>query len=707
MKNVYSKLLVSFFIFVSFLYADTKIEHLNVFKGVKQELIKGYNAQSDVSVPLPQRWKVNSAMLHIEFIPSKALVSQRSVLTLYFNGVALYQQKLNTGIDIYSANIKVPYVLLSDYNDIKIIASQHYCMNCCEKENAPELWTEILWKDSYIKLNYKPKLIHNNLTYLKNYILDDKQYNPLNFGILLQNQDDDFITFGAKIAGFLGNIIKYRKIYVNSVKNIFSNQDVFVIGTKNFVKRILKLKGDIPNIFVLQNPMFPSKGIVVLTAETKAELKQIINSFISIKKSTLVGTTLNITKFKKPKINAYETPSLIPFDKKISFYDLGYKDFKYYNPGYKYSVYFNIPTDTYLYSKSKMHLHLAYNYGSGARDDSVINIFLNGKFITQLPVKKHYGTILEENDINIPVYMLSPGKNKITVQYGLIPTGKGFCVEPNFNELQGTVFTQKSYIKLPNLPHWIQMPYMEYFTTQAYPFSKYPDMKSTQFFISSKNKKLLSSLYTLCAYMGEKTRVPFYSLKVVSDENLIDKDRNIIALGNNFPEKFYKNLPLSVNNGNIELKYSLFSKIKNLIKSKVLHLEQKENLQMILDLKDNLEDETILTMGQSPYKEDKTVFLINSKNPDNIFSMVKKLYIPKYLSKIKGDFVVFDKDTNNIYYASLAKKYYIGHLPLFEYILFKLGYSFNMLLIYSVLIIFILAVIIKLLLDIREKRLKK
>ena len=707
MKNVFLKLSVSFFVFVSILFADTKIEYLNVFKGLKQEVIKGIEAQSDVSVPIPQRWKVNSAILHIEFIPSKALVSQRSVLSVYFNGVVLYQQKLNNGVDIYSANIKVPSILLSDYNDIKLIANQHYCMNCCENGNSPELWTEILWKNSYVKLNFNPEPVLNNLTYLKNYILDDKQYNPLNFGILLQNKDDDFITLGAKISGFLGEMIKYRKIYVNSVKNIFSNQDIFVIGTKEFVKKLLTLKGDIPNIFVLQNPLFPSKGIVVLTAENKKELKKIINGFISIKKIALIGDNLNFVRFKKPEIKAYESPLLIPFDKKISFYDLGYQDFKYYNPGYKYSVYFNIPTDTYLYSKSKMHFHLTYNYGSGARKDSVINIFLNGKFLTQLPIKKSYGTILEEKDIDIPIYMLRPGKNFITIQYGLVPTGKGFCASPNFNELQGTVFAQKSYIKLPNLPHWVEMPYLEYFTDSVYPFSIYPDMKHTEFYISSVNNKILSSLFTLCAYMGEKIRVPFYSLKVVSDENLIDKNDNIIALGNDFPDNFYKNLPIFIDNENIELRYSLFKKIKNLIRSKILHLHQKKNLQMILTLKDKLEEETILTMGQSPYSDNKTILLIYSDNPENILSMVKKLYKPKYLSKVKGDFVVFDKLTNNFYYASLAKKYYIGHLPLLEYMLFKLGYSFNMLIIYTVLIIFVLVVIIKLLLDMREKRIKK
>jgi len=706
MKNVFLKLLVSLFVF-SFLSANTKIEYLNVFKGKTNEIIKGYYAQSEINIPTPSRWKIKSAMLHIEFIPSKALVSQRSVLTLYFNGVALYQQKLNTGIDIYSADIKVPLILINDYNNVKIVASQHYCINCCEKEDSPELWTEILWKNSYIKLNYKEKNIYDKLTYLKNYILDDKQFNPLKFGILLQNKDDNFITMGAKVSGFLGSIIKYRKIYVSNVNNVFSNQDIFIIGTKDFVRKLLQLKGDIPNIFVLPNQLFPTKGIIVLTAQTQKSLKKVINSFISIKKVTLIGSNLNITNFKKPEIKAYESPLLVPFGKKISFYDLGYKDFKFYHPGYQYSVLFTIPTDTYLYSKSTMKLHISYNYGSGARKDSVINIFLNGKFLTQLPIKKHYGTLLEETNIDIPIYMLAPGKNRITIQYGLIPTGKGFCVAPNFYELQGTVFAQSSYIELPNLPHWIEMPYLEYFTTSAFPFSIYPDLKYTQFMLSSKNNILLSSLYTLCAYMGEKTLVPFYSLKVVSDESSLDKNSNIIALGNDLPEIFYKNLPIDIEDGNIKLKYSLFKKIKNLIKSRILHIKEKENLKIIFSLKDTLEDETIFTMGESPYKNNRTILVINSKNPENILQTIKKLYIPKYLSKIKGDFVVFNKLTNNIYYANLAKKYYIGHLPLLEYIIFKLGYSLKMLIVFTVLIVFILVLIIKLLLDIREKKLKK
>lgn len=708
MKNVFLRLLVSLSLLNIVLFANTAKEYLSVFNGLKSQKIVTMNAQTSITVPIPDRWRVKSVLLHIEYVPSKALVSQRSVLSLYFNGVVLYQQKLNLkGIDRYTADIKIPVELISDYNNIKIIASQHYCMNCCEKEDSPELWTEIFWKNSYIKVDYEEKKIKSNLSYLKSFVLDDKQFNPLKFGILLQNKNDFFVTLGGEVAGFLGKIIKYRKIYVNSVDNIFYNEDIFVIGTKDFVKRILKIDNDLANIFVLPNPLFPTKSIVVLTADDEKELKKVVDTFISIKKSTLLGKNLNVENFKQPLIKAYESPRIMPLDKKISLYDLGYNDLKFYHPSYSYDVFFNISPDIYLYSKRDMVFHLAYNYGEGARKDSIINIFLNGKFLTQIKANKDYGTILEEKDLKIPVYMLAPGKNKITIQYGLMPTGKGFCVAPNFYELQGTVFAKKTYIKLPNLPHWREMPYIELFTTSAYPFSIYPDLKDTQIFLSSKSKNLLSSFYTLMAYMGGKIWVPFYSLSVVSDVENLNRNKNIIAIGNSFPKDFYNNLPIKISEDNVVLKYSIFHKIKNIIKSKVLGLKEKEDLKVILSMKDNLENETIFTEGESPYKSNKTVFLITSNSYKDIYQNIKSLYIPKFASKIKGDFVVVDNLTNKVYHANLAKKYYVGHLPLFEYLVYKLGFSFEWLLVYSLIVIMILIVIIKLLLDFREKRIKK
>ena len=706
MKNAYLKLLFSFLIFFSYGNALEKKVKLSIFSGQKQEIIRSDNAQTMITIPIASRWNVKNVTIHIEFIPSKALVAQRSVLTLFFNGVALYQQKLKSDIDVYTKNIKVPLALLSDYNKVRIKATEHYCMNCCEKGNVPELWTEILWQNSYIKVNYTKKAIKSSLVYFRDYVVDNKQYNPLKFGILLQNKDDDFITYGAKISGFLGSIIKYRKIYINSVNNLKADEDMFLIGTNSYIKKVLNIKSDklLPNIFVIPNPNNNKNAIIVLTAITNEALSNVINAFISLKKNIILGKDMNIGIFKKPDIKAYDLPIFIPFDEKITLADLGYKDFKFYNPNYQYEFSFEIPTDTFLFSKSKATFHLVYNYGAGARKDSVINIFLNNKYIGSLPVKKQYGSLFETANFNIPVYLFSPGINKIKIQYGLVPTGHGHCVEPNVYELQGTVFANKTYINFPNLPHWIQMPYMQYFTTQAYPFSIYPDMKQTEFFVPFKEKDIISSLYTLSAFIGEKTQVPPYSLKVVSKPADILRNDNIIAIGPFFPKDFYNHLPISIDDDSILLKYSLFKKIKNLLEAKILNKKEENNLKVILNIKDPLNSQTIFTMGQSPYSKNKTIFLITSKSPKNIYESIKSLYKPKFVGNIKGDLAIVDVLNKKVYYADIGEKYYVGHLPLLQYWLFRLGFSLPMLIVFSVVVLFVIIIILKLLLDLRERR---
>jgi len=707
MRNVFLKLLYSALLFVVS-FADTKLQYLYYFNGKKSERITGVNAQTQLSIPITGRWKIKEVTIHLEVIPSKALVGRRSVLTVYFNNIALYQQHLNPDVDVYSIDVKVPLYLLEDYNSLKIMAAQHYCMNCCENEVASELWTEILWSRSYIKIKYNEKNIKNNLSYLKDYVLDSKQYGPLNFGILLESKNDHFVTLGAKIAGFIGSSIKYRKIYINSVSNILKNEDIFLIGTKEFIRKILGSDSNLSSITVIPNPVFPSKSITILTADSEDKLDKVVNSFISLKKTTLLGKNLNIRNFKKPFIQPYDSPTIIPLDKKITFYDLGYNDFKFYNPSYFYNVNFNVSPDVYLYSKSKMTLHLAYNYGEGARDDSVINVFLNGKFLKQIKANKTYGTLLEEKDIEIPVYMLAPGKNVISVRYGLIATSpSGFCQMPNYYELQGTLFSKESYIKLPNLPHWREMAYLELFTTDIYPFSIYPDLKDTQIYISSKNKTLLSSLYTLMAYMGEKILVPFYSVTVVSDFGSLNKSKNIIAIGNNLPPQFYKHLPIQIAGNEVVLKYSIFKKIRNIIKSKILHLKDKSNLKVILSIKDKLTEEVVMSEGESPFRIGKTILVITSNNYKDIYNSIKKLYKPKFVSKIKGDFVVVDKLTKEVYHTKIGEKYYVGHLPLIEYLVYKLGFSFEWMIIYALLVLMGLVVVVKILLDFRERRLTK
>ena len=706
MKKIKSFVFLNLLLF-SFAIAKIDIETLDTFFP-ENEFLRGVSGYSSVIIPVPDRFKVKKATLHLELSKSKALVPERSSIAVFFNGKLIFQKRYNPKVDDISIDINIPVYLIEDYNKLEIRTSQHYCVNCCEYEGSPELWTKLYWDKSYIKLDIEEKEIKPNMLYLRDFVLDEKQYNPLHFAIITENKSDKMLTLATKVSGYIGRYIKYRKIYIDYMENLSESTDTFLIGTENFVKKFLGIdeKQKLPHIFLIPNPKNKSKAIIAITAGSINELEKVISTFISLNKETFMGESITIKNFKNINIEPYQSPNFLPVEENIHLSDIGYGD-KTFSGFYPppLDVYFEIPVDMFLNEKEKFIFHLFYNYGSGVREDSVINVFVNDKFLTQIKIEKDYGTIIEDKKLKIPVYMLKPGKNKISVQYSLMPRNQGFCVAPNVNALQGTVFAKKTYLNLPDLPHWIEMPYMEYFIMQAYPFSIYPDLRETQIFISNLDNRTISAMLTLAGYIGEKTGVSPYNVEVISSKEKINPNKNLILIGYLFDNEFFENTPINISSGQITLKYSIFSQIKDILKSKILGYEEKENLKALLSINNKLQKEVIFTMGQSPYKSDKTVFMILSKNPYQLLRGVQLLYNPRYSGNIKGDISVIDFEQLHVYNGSFADKYYVGHLPFLDYILFKIGYTSPFIMFGLVMVVIVLIVIVlKYLLDIREKR---
>jgi len=701
MKNVYLKLLL-ISLFTSILSANVSKIALNEFNP-SNKFLRMSNAQANVIIPIANRWTVKKAQIHLEFSPSKALIPKRSIISVFLNGVVIFQTKLDPKIDLYSEDITIPTSLLKDYNNLAIKASQHYCLDCCENPSSSELWTEILWKSSYIKTEYTEKPYKKSLLYFKNYVLDINQYSPINFNIVLQNKTPEMITIGAKIAGYLGSQIKYRKLHINYSGSISSKNDTIVIGTKQYIKNLFNLKNDdIPDVFTIANLLNPSKSILIITGNNIKSLQNNINAFMAIKKELLMGKQINFFNYITPKFNAYETPLYAPLDKKVYLSDLGYSDFKFFDPLFEYSFDFTIPVDLFRNNYAKFKFHIAYNYSAGARKDSTINVFINNKFIASLKFEKKYGTVLEEKTLEIPLYLLIPGKNTIKVQYAFVPQTKDRCSLRNTNTFAGTLFVKKSYIELPKMPHWIRMPYMEYFMTYAYPFSVYPDLSKTQIFLSNTKDDLISALFTLSAYIGEKTHIPPFRLNVITDKNKIKSNNHIIALGYNFPKDFYKNLPIEINNNSVVLKYNIIQTIKTKLE-KFMGKNEAENLRSILKMNNTLEEETVLSAGKSPFSNNNVIFIITSKSNKNILNTVNLFYEPKFAGKIKGDIAVVDNINDKISSANVGNKFYLGHLPVIDYILFRIGFSPAMLILTFTISVIILIFILKILLAIRAR----
>jgi hypothetical protein len=660
-------------------------------------ILRGIDSEYDMKLPIPSRYIVKKIYLHLEIEKSISLVKKRSSLSVFFNDKIVAQKHFDPLVNIMVIDTKIPVKHLEPYNDIKIRAIHHYCVNCCEYDGSPELWSKIDLKKSYVKIKYEEKPILSDTLLIRDYVLDPKLYNPVKFSIMTENLDNTYITMATKLAGYIGNYIKYRKIKINYTKTLPSDKDTFIIGSKDFIAKMLDIRGKIPDIYIYPNPKNLNKAIVVISGDTLKDIEKSLYSFIGLKKNVYTGKYYDINSVKKLDTNVYSSFINIPLGEKIYLKNLGYDDFEFkgvYPP--PAIIKFRLPEGLYLNQHKTFTFHLAFNYGAGARKDSVINIYLNSKYVTSLKMDKKYGTVFEEKDINIPVYMLAEGLNEIKVEYAMMAPGGGFCIAPNTNTLRGTIFSSQSYIKVPYMPYWFKMPYLEYFVDTGFPYTFKMFLNDTAFLINEKNNKVLSSLFTLASYIGSKMKAPPFELKVYSNINDDLKSKHIIYIGRNIPMELQQKSPLKITD-NIDVSIPIIKKVKNLF-------YKSDNKILKLNYINSLTKQVFFLMYQSPYNTQKVVTVIYSKNLDGLENAVYRLYEPKFASHIKGDVSIWDFYVKEFFSDNIGNKFYIGNLPFIDKIMFELGFSPVKLVIVTVIIVLLIALILKKLLDYREKR---
>ncbi|MEZ0323269.1 MAG: cellulose biosynthesis cyclic di-GMP-binding regulatory protein BcsB [Hydrogenothermaceae bacterium] len=417
----------------------------------KEPILRSIQSEYNIKLPIPSRYIVKNIYLHLEVEKSVALVKERSNISIFFNKKLVYQKPFDPSVDIMNIDISLPVSNLEPYNDITIKSIQHYCINCCEFESSPELWSKIDTENSYFLITYEEKPILPDTLLIRDYILDQKLFNPVKLAILTEDKSDSYISLATKLAGFIGNYIKYRRIDIEYTDSIPVDKDLFIISSKDFIRKLFGNSIErVPDIGIIPNPNNINKAIVFITGDSPEIIKRSLFSFMSIKNELYTGVDYYVRNLKIPDVENYSSLISIPLGKKVYLNQLGYDDFKFYGIYPPPAVIeFKIPQGIFIEKNKKVIFHFAYNYGAGARDDSVINIYLNDKYITSLKMNKKYGVILQEEDIKIPAYLLQGGLNKLKIEYAMMAPGGGYCISPNIEVLRGTLFTSKSYIEVP------------------------------------------------------------------------------------------------------------------------------------------------------------------------------------------------------------------------------------------------------------------
>ncbi|MCL5272841.1 MAG: cellulose biosynthesis cyclic di-GMP-binding regulatory protein BcsB, partial [Gammaproteobacteria bacterium] len=156
-------------------------------QNITQVNLRGAQAEKAFSLPIASRWIVLSAKLKLYYTSSITIIPERSSISVSFNNKTLTQKWINALDRGLNTNLEtsLPAEDFENFNQITINSYQHYTIEHCEDETAPELWTKIDSKKSYVELVVLPKTLPNALSSIDHFLFDFKNISRQNIVFVL------------------------------------------------------------------------------------------------------------------------------------------------------------------------------------------------------------------------------------------------------------------------------------------------------------------------------------------------------------------------------------------------------------------------------------------------------------------------------------------------------------------------------------------
>jgi hypothetical protein len=281
-------------------------------------------------------------------------------------------------------------------------------------------------------------------------------------------------------------------------------------------------------------------------------------------------------------------------------------------------------------------------------------------------------------------------------EFSLVPKKDDACRVHN-NENLLVMIMDNSYFILPKSLRWIEMPYMQHISNSAYPYSIYPDLQDTQLVLSNNNPGTIAASMNFVFFLSQELRSFPYYLSITTDINRADKERHLVVFGSIHDKKLQdlsKEAPISFSGLEMNKPYPF---IKEFVEHKSIADEDRlKKYRFIAKMNESNElDENILVqMYQSPYNSEKTVLMFGAENENCLNKGVISVLSYQNRHVINGDTLIYNPEVEYGVSFDLATKYILTDMNFFDKISLQLSmhpYYFVAFLIIIVLLFTLLA----------------
>ncbi|WP_246201788.1 cellulose biosynthesis cyclic di-GMP-binding regulatory protein BcsB [Budvicia diplopodorum] len=638
---------------------------------------------------------VSQAVLNLDYTVSPTLLPLVSHIKVYMNDELMGLVPVNQNDPGKPGKLSLPLDarFISDFNRIRLELVGHY-KDICENPTHSGIWIDIS-KSSSIAVSYQGLQVSNDLSRFPEPFYDSRDSRPLTLPMIFSAQPDVALQQAAgMLASWFGVQAQWRGQNFPVLYNQLPDKNSVVFATNDkrpdFLKDYPKVDG--PVVETIAHPDNPYVKLLLVLGRDDNDLLTAVKG-IAQGEPLFRGQSVTIADVKTlaPR-QPYDAPNWVRTDRAVRFSELkSYPDQLSASGGHvpPIDLEMKLPPDLFLLRSQGITLNLKYRYTPPPfADESRLNISLNDRFLQALPLKTDasssakvlhipliQGLLSTDDEVTIPAFQLG-GNNKMRFDFDFV-SGIGarisdVCVTMTKPVMHQAIVDDDSTVDFSGYRHYLAMPALKTFAQSGFPFSRMADLSETLVVVPERpSSEQLTMLFNVLGQIGASVGYPALGVQLTDrfdESKYADKD---ILLLSALPAQMKADTNASV----------LIDQAKSTLQRPEINNLELRTADFDSDRKESVAEVSVsvtsdgpigaITGFQSPFNPQRSVVALMG-NGDSGYQLLDVAWRDSGKREaIAGSVsIVRESGVNSL---RVGDTYYVGYLPWWDKIWYKLS----------------------------------
>ncbi|PMS37335.1 cellulose synthase subunit [Trinickia symbiotica] len=658
--------------------------------------LRGVEGQNGVEFSVRRDEVVTSAILHLVYSYSPALLPDLSQLNVLINGelaATLPLPREQAGMQV-ARDVSIDPRFITEFNHVNVELVGHYTRKCEDPAHS-SLWASVS-NHSSLELTYATLQSKPDLADLPRPFFDRRDVRRLELPFVLPGKPDiGTLEAAGAVASWFGANAGYRgALFPTQFDNAPLTGNAVVFATADNRPTGIALPEIAGPTLAIVDRQAPAQGkLLLVLGRNEAELKTAAEA-LSLGGNELAGSSVTITNVKSLAPRApYDAPNWLPTDRPVHFGELAAErdlTVSGYSAG-AVRVNLRVPPDLFMWHSKGAPIDLDYRYSvRPTADRSSLNISVNDGFVESLPIParptsmfdpaRYLSSILPDGTaqahkrVYIPPLLLTPrAQLRLHFFYDIPNTGE--CHGRMLENVVGTI-DPNSVIDVSSFPHYIALPDLAAFANSGFPFTRMADLSETAVILPDDASASDYSLYLLeMGRMGASTGYPVLGVTVASAgdvEKFADKDLLVLGAPGHQPllQKWANSMSFSGDGNATRFTVSdIVYKVEDWWQGGergVSRPPARADLSLV-----SSESNAVVTAFQSPLRRGRSVVALIGAAGQSDANLASALLDSDVVPMIQGATDVIHGRSVTV--TSNGNTYYVGHLSPLDYLRWALS----------------------------------